>query len=84
MHQVWKYDNLTYKYLSTYLNLIICFFQSATPMRKKGSHFLNKPPGFETLFNFGKSLVKEKMRSRVSTLFDSFDLLIYFKNTHLH
>ncbi|KAM3959038.1 uncharacterized protein ACR2FA_006879 [Aphomia sociella] len=39
--------------------------QDAMPIRMKGFHYLNTPPGFETVFNFVKGLLNEKNRSRL-------------------
>ncbi|GBP41113.1 Alpha-tocopherol transfer protein [Eumeta japonica] len=39
--------------------------QDARPIRTKGSHFLNTPAGFETVFNFMKGLMNEKNKSRL-------------------
>ncbi|GBP41118.1 Alpha-tocopherol transfer protein-like [Eumeta japonica] len=39
--------------------------QDALPVRMKGFHFINTPPGFETLFNFMKSLLSEKNKNRL-------------------
>ncbi|XP_063529629.1 uncharacterized protein LOC134740905 [Cydia strobilella] len=38
--------------------------QDAAPIRMKGSHYLNLPPGFETILNIGKSFLNEKNRNR--------------------
>ncbi|XP_077292067.1 retinol-binding protein pinta-like [Arctopsyche grandis] len=35
------------------------------PIRQKGNHILNTPPGFETGFNLFKSLLSDKLKSRV-------------------
>ncbi|XP_068620796.1 uncharacterized protein [Battus philenor] len=40
-------------------------FQEATPIRMKGAHYLNTPPGFETLFNFMKNFLNEKNKKRL-------------------
>ncbi|CAH0749101.1 unnamed protein product [Diatraea saccharalis] len=39
--------------------------QDATPIRMKGTHYLNTPPGFETVFNAVKSLLNEKNKNRL-------------------
>ncbi|KAJ2953522.1 hypothetical protein O0L34_g1124 [Tuta absoluta] len=39
--------------------------QDATPFRMKGTHFLNTPPGFETIFNAMKSLLNSKNQQRL-------------------
>ncbi|KAI8432592.1 hypothetical protein MSG28_013579 [Choristoneura fumiferana] len=39
--------------------------QDATPFRMKGVHYLNTPPGFETVFNAMKALLNEKNKSRL-------------------
>jgi len=39
--------------------------QEGYPMRQKGMHYLHLPPGFETLFNFFKSLMKKKLQERI-------------------
>lgn len=44
-------------------NLIL---QDATPLRMKGTHYLNTPTGFETIFNAIKGMLNEKNRNRVS------------------
>ncbi|XP_052756841.1 alpha-tocopherol transfer protein-like [Galleria mellonella] len=41
------------------------YSQDASPVRMKGFHYLNTPPGFETFFNFIKGLLNEKNRSRL-------------------
>nr|ATY51904.1 CTD6 [Heliconius melpomene] len=39
--------------------------QDASPMRMKGTHYINTPPGFETVFNTMKLLLNEKNRNRL-------------------
>ncbi|GAB0096118.1 hypothetical protein DMENIID0001_115880 [Sergentomyia squamirostris] len=39
--------------------------QKAYPMRQIGTHCINTPPGFETLFNMFKGFVSEKQKSRI-------------------
>ncbi|VVC91869.1 unnamed protein product [Leptidea sinapis] len=39
--------------------------QDALPVRMKGTHYINLPPGFETIFNAMRSLLNEKNKSRV-------------------
>lgn len=39
--------------------------QASSPMRAKGTHFINTPAGFETVFNLMKGLLSEKNRSRL-------------------
>ncbi|KOB65224.1 putative intracellular [Operophtera brumata] len=39
--------------------------QDATPLRMKGLHYINAPPGVETIFNAMKSLLNEKNRNRL-------------------
>lgn len=41
-------------------------FQDALPVRLKGTHYLNTPTGFETVFNAIKALLNEKNKKRVS------------------
>ncbi|CAG9099755.1 unnamed protein product [Plutella xylostella] len=38
--------------------------QDASPLRLRGQHYLNTPPGFETIFNAINSLLSDKNRSR--------------------
>ncbi|XP_045535899.1 uncharacterized protein LOC106711727 [Papilio machaon] len=40
-------------------------FQEAAPVRMKGVHYLNTPPGFETIFNFIKGFLNEKNKKRL-------------------
>nr|XP_049708172.1 alpha-tocopherol transfer protein-like [Helicoverpa armigera] len=44
---------------------MVVFGQDASPMRMKGTHYVNTPPGFETIFNAMKSLLNEKNRNRL-------------------
>ncbi|XP_046961266.1 clavesin-1-like [Vanessa cardui] len=39
--------------------------QDAAPMRMKGTHYINTPPGFETVFSAIKNLLNEKNRKRL-------------------
>nr|XP_034828393.1 alpha-tocopherol transfer protein-like [Maniola hyperantus] len=39
--------------------------QDALPVRLKGTHYINTPPGFETVFNAIKNFLNEKNRSRL-------------------
>ncbi|RVE51216.1 hypothetical protein evm_004181 [Chilo suppressalis] len=39
--------------------------QDALPIRMKGTHYLNTPTGFETVFNATKTLLNEKNRNRI-------------------
>lgn len=43
----------------------------------KGTHYLNTPPGFETIFNAMKALLNEKNKNRVSQI----PILTYFSLT---
>ncbi|CAH2238103.1 jg18486 [Pararge aegeria aegeria] len=49
----------------TVLKRMAVLSQDATPIRMKGTHYINTPPGFETLFNAMKNLLNEKNRSRL-------------------
>lgn len=50
------------------LKKVLLLKQEGSPLRQKGFHFINVPPGFETLANMGRKLLTEKNRSRVSGL----------------
>ncbi|XP_075992123.1 alpha-tocopherol transfer protein-like [Anticarsia gemmatalis] len=39
--------------------------QDASPLRMKGTHYLNTPPGFETIFNAMKAMLNEKNKNRL-------------------
>lgn len=52
--------------------------QDASPMRMKGTHYLNTPPGFETVFNAIKALLNEKNRSRLYVHNKNYDELYKF------
>lgn len=39
--------------------------QDAVPFRMKGTHYLNTPPGFETIFNAMKGMLNEKNKNRL-------------------
>ncbi|CAH2104808.1 unnamed protein product [Euphydryas editha] len=39
--------------------------QDASPMRMKGTHYINTPAGFESVFNVIKNLLNEKNRQRL-------------------
>ncbi|KAG6446333.1 alpha-tocopherol transfer protein-like [Manduca sexta] len=39
--------------------------QDATPVRMKGTHYINTPAGFETIYNAIKNLLNEKNRNRL-------------------
>lgn len=41
--------------------------QDASPVRMKGSHYVNTPLGFMTIFNLFKGFLSEKNKQRVST-----------------
>ncbi|KAI5641591.1 CRAL/TRIO domain-containing protein [Phthorimaea operculella] len=43
----------------------ITCFEKALPVRIKGNHILNTPPGFETAFTIFKTFLGEKMKKRV-------------------
>ncbi|KAJ8729543.1 hypothetical protein PYW08_001124 [Mythimna loreyi] len=49
--------------------------QDASPMRMKGTHYLNTPPGFETVFNAMKMLLNEKNKSRLFVHNKNYDAL---------
>lgn len=40
--------------------------QDASPIRMKGSHYVNTPMGFQTVFNLFKPFLSEKSKQRVS------------------
>lgn len=48
------------------LKKVLLLKQEGSPLRQKGFHFINVPPGFETLANMGRKLLTEKNRNRVS------------------
>lgn len=50
----------------TMLKKVMLLKQEASPLRQKGFHFINIPPGFETLANMARKLLTEKNRDRVS------------------
>lgn len=39
--------------------------ETGTPIRHKGLHFINTPPGFDTFFNLFKSFLGDKSKTRV-------------------
>jgi CRAL/TRIO domain len=41
------------------------YIQKSTPMRLKGTHFINLPGIATTFFDFFLSLLNEKLRSRI-------------------
>lgn len=47
------------------LKRVMLLKQEGSPLRQKGFHFINTPPGFETLTNMGRKLLTEKNRERV-------------------
>lgn len=42
--------------------------QEGSPIRQKGIHYVNTPPGFEKVFNIFVSFMNEKMKKRVRIL----------------
>ena len=42
--------------------------QEGSPIRQKGIHYVNTPPGFDKVFNIFVSFMNEKMKKRVMTL----------------
>ncbi|XP_023953658.2 alpha-tocopherol transfer protein-like [Bicyclus anynana] len=52
--------------------------QDAAPVRMKGTHYINTPPGFETVFNAIKSLLNEKNRSRLYVHNKNYDEMYKF------
>lgn len=40
-------------------------FQEGSPIRQKGVHYINTPPGFEKVFNLFLAFMNEKMKKRV-------------------
>lgn len=59
-----RFDKILYGLLS-YYTLLSIFLQDASPMRMKGTHYINTPTGFESVFNVIKNLLNEKNRQRV-------------------
>lgn len=49
-----------------FLKKSLMIFQESSPIRQKGIHYINAPKGFEPIFSLVKSLLSEKMKSRVS------------------
>ncbi|XP_038208489.1 clavesin-2-like [Zerene cesonia] len=49
----------------TTMKKMIVFGQDAAPMRMKGAHYINLPPGFDVVFNAMRSLLNEKNRNRL-------------------
>lgn len=47
------------------LRKVLLLKQDGSPLRQKGFHFINTPPGFEMLANMGRKLLTEKNRNRV-------------------
>lgn len=41
-------------------------YQDAYPVRPQGIHYVYPPPSFESMFNFIKSFMKDKLRKRIS------------------
>lgn len=51
------------------LRKVLLLKQDGSPLRQKGFHFINVPPGFETLANMGRKLLTDKNRNRVRRFF---------------
>ena len=49
-----------------FLKKAIMIWQESSPIRQKGVHYINAPKIFEQLFALIKSMLSEKMRTRVS------------------
>ncbi|XP_060807666.1 uncharacterized protein LOC106142999 [Amyelois transitella] len=49
----------------TMMKKMAVFSQDAAPLRMKGFHYINTPPGFETIFNLMKGFLNEKNKSRL-------------------
>lgn len=49
----------------TMLKKVLLLKQDGSPLRQKGFHFINIPPGFETLAKMGRKLLTDKNRDRV-------------------
>ncbi|XP_013133477.1 PREDICTED: uncharacterized protein LOC106099464 [Papilio polytes] len=49
----------------TTMKKMVTLAQDAIPVRVKGIHYLNTPPGFESILNALKSLLNEKHRKRL-------------------
>ncbi|XP_058460640.1 alpha-tocopherol transfer protein-like [Malaya genurostris] len=49
----------------TFVKKITMLSQEASPLRLKGFHYINTPPGFETVYNMFKGFMNEKNRSRL-------------------
>lgn len=47
------------------LKKVLLLKQEGSPLRQKGFHFINIPPGFETLARMARKLLTEKNRDRV-------------------
>lgn len=45
-------------------------YQEAYPVRPQGIHYVYPPSSFESVFNFIKSFMKEKLRKRVSRVWE--------------
>ncbi|XP_026738143.1 alpha-tocopherol transfer protein-like [Trichoplusia ni] len=50
---------------SSTMKKMVVLGQDASPLRMKGTHYLNTPPGFETIFNAMKALLNEKNKNRL-------------------
>jgi CRAL/TRIO domain len=44
-------------------------WQDGSPLRQKGLHYINTPPGFDQVFNIFKGFMNEKIKSRVRFTF---------------
>jgi len=53
-----------------FMKKITVMVQEGVPIRQKGFHYINAPAIFEQVFNMFKSLLNEKMRSRVRNFRD--------------
>ncbi|KAJ0181738.1 hypothetical protein K1T71_002460 [Dendrolimus kikuchii] len=52
--------------------------QDAMPFRMKGTHYLNTPTGFETVFNAMKGLLNEKNRNRLYVHNKNYDAMYQY------
>ncbi|GAB0090857.1 alpha-tocopherol transfer protein-like [Sergentomyia squamirostris] len=59
----------------TFVKKITVINQDAMPLRLKGFHYINTPPGFETVYNMFRRFLNEKNRNRLHVHGDNLESL---------
>jgi CRAL/TRIO domain len=73
------FQNATFAHLAQWqigvIKKLVILWQEASPLRQKGIHLINSPPGVDQIVKIFMAFTSEKIKSRVRFLFYKFSII---------